>query len=68
MLTSKKTQTNFLYYLAKRMQSLKRFSVIGIPATIGIGIAWVGNQIIKNEKCLKGRELELERQLNNKFH
>ena len=50
------------------MQSLKRFSVIGIPATIGIGIAWVGNQIIKNEKGLKGRELELERQLNNKFH
>jgi len=68
LLTSKKNQTNLLYYLAKRMQSLTRFSVIGIPATIGIGIAWVGNRIIKNEKGLKDRELELKLQLNNKFH
>ena len=50
------------------MQSLTRFSVIGIPATIGIGIAWVGNRIIKNEKGLKDRELELKLQLNNKFN
>ena len=50
------------------MQSLTRFSVIGIPATIGIGIAWVCNRIIKNEKGLKDRELELKLQLNNKFH
>ena len=55
-------------YLAKRMQSLTRFSVIGIPATIAMGIAWVGNRIIKNEKGLKDRELELKLQLNNKFH
>ena len=68
MLTSKKTQKIFFYYLAKRMQSLTRFSVIGIPATIGIGIAWVGSRIIKNEKGLKDRELELKLQLNNKFH
>ena len=50
------------------MNNLTRFSVIGIPATIGIGIAWVGNRIIKNEKGLKDRELELKLQLNNKFH
>ena len=63
----KEDSKNLLYYLAKRMQSLTRFSVIGIPATIGIGIAWVGNRIIKNEKGLKDRELELKLQLKNKF-
>ena len=49
------------------MKSIKRFSAIGIPAIIGMGIAWVGNRIIKNEKGLKDRELELKLQLNNKF-
>ena len=69
MVTSKKTQTNLLlHYLAKRMNSITRFSAIGIPAIIGMGIAWIGNRIIKNEKELKDRELELKLQLNNKFH
>ena len=49
------------------MNSITRFSTIGIPAIIGMGIAWVGNRIIKNEKELKDRELELKLQLNNKF-
>ena len=49
------------------MNSIKRFSAIGIPAIIGMGIAWIGNRIIKNEKELKDRELELKLQLNNKF-
>ncbi len=49
------------------MNSITRFSTIGIPAIIGMGIAWVGNRIIKNEKRLKDRELELKLQLNNKF-
>ena len=49
------------------MNSIKKFSAIGIPAIIGMGIAWVGNRIIKNEKELKDRELELKLQLNNKF-
>ena len=49
------------------MNSITRFSAIGIPVTIGIGIAWVSNRIIKNEKGLKDRELELKLQLNNKF-
>ncbi len=68
MVTSKKTQTKLLlHYLAKRMNSITRFSAIGIPAIIGVGIAWIGNRIIKNEKELKDRELELKLQLNNKF-
>ena len=50
------------------MNNITRFSVIGIPAIIGMGIAWVGNRIIKNEKDLKDRELELKLQLNNKFN
>ena len=50
------------------MNSITRFSVIGIPAIIGMGIAWVGNRIIKNEKGLKDRESELKLQLDNKFH
>ena len=50
------------------MNSIRKFSAIGIPALIGLGIVWVGNQIIKNEKVLKDRELELKLQLNNKFH
>ena len=49
------------------MNSITKFSTIGIPAIIGMGIAWVGNRIIKNEKGLKDRELELKLQLNNKF-
>ena len=68
MVTSKKTQKNLLHYLAKRMNSITRISAIGIPAIIGVGIAWVGNRIIKNEKVLKDRELELKLQLNNKSH
>ena len=49
------------------MNSITRFSAIGIPAIIGIGIAWVGSRIIKNEERLKDRELALKLQLNNKF-
>ena len=49
------------------MNSITRISALGIPTLIGIGIAWVGNRIIKNEKELKNRELELRLQLNNKF-
>ena len=50
------------------MNSITRFSAIGIPAIIGVGIVWVGNRIIKNEKELKDRELDLKLQLNNKFN
>ena len=50
------------------MNSITRFSSIGLPAVIGVGIVWLGNRIIKNEKGLKDRELELKLHLNNKFH
>ncbi len=56
-----------MHYLAKHMSSITRFSAIGIPAIIGLGITWVANRIIKNEKGLKDRELELKLHLNNKF-
>ena len=48
------------------MVNITKFSTIGISAIIGMGIAWVGNRIIKNEKELKDRELELKLQLNKK--
>ena len=49
------------------MNSITRFSALGIPTLLGMGVAWVGNRIIKNEKELKNRELELKHQLKNKF-
>ena len=48
------------------MNSITRITTIGIPAVIGLGLAWIGNRIIRNEKELKIRELELQRQLNKK--
>ena len=48
------------------MNSITRFSAIGVPALIGFGIAWIGNRVVKNEKKLKDRELELKFQQNNK--
>ncbi len=68
MVTSKKTETKTSYIFIKPMNSITRISAIGLPAVISVGIAWLGNQIIKNEKGLKDRELELKVQLNNKFH
>ena len=47
----------------KQMNSITTY---GLPAIIGIGIAWVGNRIIRNEKELKSRELELKLQLETK--
>ena len=48
------------------MNSLTRITTISIPAIIGISLAFVGNQIIRNEKALKNRELELKLQLETK--
>ena len=48
------------------MNSITRVTTIGIPAVIGLCIAWVGNRIISNEKELKNRELELKVQLDTK--
>ena len=48
------------------MNSITKVTTFGIPAIIGIGLAWVGNRIIRNEKALKDRELELKLQLDKK--
>ena len=48
------------------MNSITRVTTIGIPAVIGIGLALVGNRIIKNETAIKIRELELKLQINTK--
>ena len=50
------------------MNSITRLSKVGIPAFIGIGVAWVANRIIKNEKRLQDREIELKLKLNKKFN
>ena len=48
------------------MNSITRLTSVGIAAFLGIGLAWIGNRIIRNEKELKNRELELKIQLNTK--
>ena len=48
------------------MNNITRITTIGIPAILGMGIAWVSNRIIRNEKELKNREIELKLQLKTK--
>ena len=48
------------------MNSIIRVTTIGIPAVIGISLAWISNRIIRNEKKLKNRERELTLQLDIK--
>ncbi len=40
--------------------------VTGIPSLIGLGIAWVGVTLVKNEKRLLLRRLELQAALEEK--
>ena len=35
------------------MNNITRVTTIGLPAAIGLGLAWVGVQIMKNEKGLQ---------------
>ena len=49
------------------MDSISRVTTIGIPAVIVLGIAWVGNRIIRNEQGLKTREQELKIQLDTNW-
>tara|TARA_B100000700_G_scaffold9036_1_gene9292 strand:- start:1203 stop:1367 length:165 start_codon:yes stop_codon:yes gene_type:complete len=48
------------------MNSITRVTTIGIPAVVGLGLAWVGNRILKNETAIKIRELELKLQIDTK--
>ena len=48
------------------MNSITKFTTIGIPVIMGLGLAWIGNRIIRNETLLKDRELELQLQLDTK--
>ena len=48
------------------MNRIKKVGVFGLPAILGLGLAWVGNRVIRNEKKLKNRELELKLQLKTK--
>ena len=49
------------------MNSITRITSISLPALIGLSLAWVGNRLIRNEKELKNRELELKLQLKPKL-
>ena len=48
------------------MNSITKVTTIAIPTVVGLGLAWIGNRIIRNETELKNRELELKLQLNTK--
>ena len=48
------------------MNNLKKITTIGLPAAIGLGIAWVGVRIMSNERRLATREMELRLQLDAK--
>ena len=48
------------------MKSITKVTSIGLPAIIGIGIAWVGHRIMSNEIRLKNRVIELQYQLDKK--
>ena len=48
------------------MNNLTKITRIVVPAVIGLGIAWIGNRIIRNESNLRKRELELKLQLDTK--
>tara|TARA_Y100001968_G_C19313680_1_gene695497 strand:+ start:580 stop:726 length:147 start_codon:yes stop_codon:yes gene_type:complete len=48
------------------MSSITKLRSIGIPTVVVLGLAWISNRIINNEKELKNRELELQLQLDSK--
>ena len=46
------------------MNNLIKIKTIGLPAAIGLGLAWVGVRIMRNERKLATREMELRLQLD----
>ena len=45
------------------MTNLTKITTIGLPAAIGLGLAWGGGRIMSNERKLATREMELRLQL-----
>ncbi len=48
------------------MNNLTKITTIGLPAAIGLGLAWVGVRIMSNERKLATREMELRLQLDER--
>ena len=48
------------------MKNITKATSIGLPALIGLGLAWIGVLIISNEKKIETRRMELELQLDAK--
>ena len=48
------------------MNNLTKITTIGLPAAIGLGLAWVGVRIMSNERKLATREMEIQLQLDEK--
>ena len=48
------------------MNYLTKITTIGLPAALGLGLAWVGVRIMSNERKLATREMELQLQLDAK--
>ena len=48
------------------MNNITKVTTIGLPAVIGLGVAWVGVRIMSNERKLATREKELRLQLDVK--
>ena len=48
------------------MNHIAKITTIGLPAAIGLGLAWVGVRIMSNERKLITRQIELRLQLDAK--
>mgnify|MGYP001156837083 CR=1 FL=1 len=48
------------------MNNIAKITTFGLPATIGLGLAWIGVRIMSNERKLITREMELRLQLDAK--
>ena len=48
------------------MRSLTKLTSTALPAILGLGVAWFGIKLLKNEKSLITRKMELEIQLGVK--
>tara|TARA_B100000700_G_C14788364_1_gene734608 strand:- start:162 stop:332 length:171 start_codon:yes stop_codon:yes gene_type:complete len=47
------------------MNNLSKITSIGLPTILGLGFAWVGIRVLRNESQLKNRLMELELQLDS---